>query len=228
MSIPAVLMLFIISILIGGGLTYGILALQGHTNASAQKPLPPISLTPRAATTTGYSTPTPTAQTNQLPTPTSFQTISNADVGVSTKYPSDWTADPPQKNSVSAIFDVHPAQQNGIIVFFERYTSSTSATFKSTSDVNQVNLSQFQNIQGISNFQVIPSPTSQQTIGGAQWDQQDATFSNSNNVVFHITTFAVQYKHLYYDIVYSAPTDVYNEAVQKYFQPMLAAVKFLS
>ncbi len=230
LSLPAIILLLILSVLVGSGITYGALALQRGTSGS-QQPLRTLSLTPAAAVTPGAGTTpgaTPTTPTTVLPTPASFQPISNADVGVSTRYPSGWTADAPQKSSTSALISVHPAQLNGIAISFERYSQSSSATFKSTRDVNQVNFTQFQSVQGISNFQVIPSPTSQQTIGGTVWDEQDATFSNSNNVVFHLTTFAAQYKQIYYDIVYFAPDNVFSQAVQKYFQPMLASFKFLS
>jgi zinc-ribbon domain len=230
LSLPAIILLLILSVLVGSGITYGALALQRGTSGS-QQPLHIIPLTPAAAVTPSAGTTpgaTPTTPTTVLPTPASFQPISNTDVGVSTRYPSDWTADAPQKSSTSALISVHPTQRNGIAISFERYSQSTSATFKSTTDVNQVNFTQFQSIQGISNFQVISSPTPQQTIGGVAWDEQDATFSNSNNVVFHLTTFAAQYKQIYYDIVYFAPDNVFSQAVQKYFQPMLASFKFLS
>ena len=227
LSLPAIILLLILSVLVGSGITYGALALQRGTSGS-QQPLHTIPLTPAAAVTPSAGTTPGATPTTVLPTPASFQPISNADVGVSTRYPSDWTADAPQKSSTSALISVHPAQLNGIAISFERYSQSSSATFKSTRDVNQVNFTQFQSVQGISNFQVIPSPTSQQTIGGTVWDEQDATFSNSNNVVFHLTTFAAQYKQIYYDIVYFAPDNVFSQAVQKYFQPMLASFKFLS
>lgn len=227
LSLPAIILLLILSVLVGSGITYGALALQRGTSGS-QQPLHTLSLTPAAAVTPSAGTTPGATPTTVLPTPASFQPISNADVGVSTRYPSDWTADAPQKSSTSALISVHPAQPDGIAISFERYSQSSSATFKSTRDVNQVNFTQFQSVQGISNFQVIPSPTSQQTIGGTVWDEQDATFSNSNNVVFHLTTFAAQYKQIYYDIVYFAPNNVYSQAVQKYFQPMLTSFKFLS
>ena len=223
LGLPAVLLLLLVSILVGGGLAFGTLALQNRGNSS--QPTPHISLTP--AVRTPGATNTPSTQGTTLPTPTSFQPISNAAVGVATQYPSDWTADAPQKSTTSAIISVHPAQPNGIAISFERFTQATSATIKSTSDVNQGNFAQFQSIQSVSNFQAITSTTTQQTVGGAQWDEQDATFS-SNNILYHLTTIAVRYKQMYYDIVYFAPDSVYGQAVQKYFQPMLTSFKFLS
>ncbi len=46
--------------------------------------------------------------------------------------------------------------------------------------------------------------------------------------MFHLTTIAVQHNQLYYDILYYAPAIVYNEAMQKYFQPMLDSIQFQS
>src|SRR5579864_1140336 len=118
LSAPTVLLLFFVSILVGGGLTYGLLALgRGNT-----QPTPPLTLhvssTPAASATPGSITPTPTT-TNQLPTPTSFLTLSTNvanDVGISVKYPSSWAIDPPQKSSQSTYLDLHPSPQNGLIM----------------------------------------------------------------------------------------------------------------
>lgn len=224
LSFPTVLLLLFVSILVGGGLTFGVLTLQNRGNSP--RPAHAITLTPATAQTPSATT-TPGAQGTTLPTPSSFHPISSTDIGVSTQYPSDWTADAPQKSTTSTILSVHPTQPDGIAISFERFTQSTSATIKSTSDVNQNNFAQFQAIQSVSNFKVTTSAAAQQTIGGAQWDEQDATFS-SNNIVYHLTTIAAQYKQMYYDIVYFAPDSVYGQAVQKYFQPMLTSFKFLT
>ena len=60
------------------------------------------------------------------------------------------------------------------------------------------------------------------------WDEQDSTFSTTQGLLYHLVSIAVQHNQLYYDILYYAPTVVYNEAVQKYFQPMLDSVQFQS
>lgn len=225
LSIPAIIGLFMLSIFIGGGLTFGILYANGQqlsfgpqpTQAPVQLPTPGPSSTPL----------TPTAQGNQLPTPTAFQTMTNSDLGISLKYPSDWITDPVQKTSNSTSLDIRPQQSNGIFIDVERFSSSTSAKIGSTNDVNQNNLTQFQNAQGIVNFQTIPASTQQRMIGDVQWDEKDATFSNSNGVAFHLTTFAVQRNKIFYDILYYSPSRYYDEAMQKYFQPMLNSFKFL-
>jgi hypothetical protein len=227
LGIPAIVGLFILSILIGAGLTFGMLYINGQRLSIGPQPaLKPLQLpTPGASSTPQSLTPTP--QSNQLPTPTAFQTVTSSDLGISMKYPSDWVADPAQKNANSAFLGIHPQQQQtGIFIVIERYTTSASAKISTTNALNQINLAQFQNLQNITNFQIIQPSIPQRTIGGVKWDEQDATFSNANNISFHLTTIAVQYKKLYYDIVFYSPASTYDEAVQKYFLPMLNSFKF--
>jgi hypothetical protein len=226
LGIPAIIGLLLLSILIGGGLTFGILYANGQRLSFGPQPsLPPVHLpTPSASSTPGL---TPTTQGNQLPTPTAFQTVTSADLGISIKYPSDWVTDPPLKNADSAFMGFHPQQQQtGIFIAIERYTTSGSAKISTSSAINKSNLAQFQSLQNVSNFQIIRSSTPQRSVGGVQWAEQDATFSNPNNISFHLTTIAVQYKKLYYDILFYSPVSTYDEAVQKYFTPMLNSFKF--
>ncbi len=227
LGIPAIIGLFVLSILIGGGLTFGILYANGQRLSFGPQPTQhPVQLPTRSASSTPGLL-TPTTQGNQLPTPTAFQTVTSTDLGISMKYPSDWVTDPAQKNTVSSFLGIHPQQQQtGIFIAIERYTTSASAKISTISSINQNNLAQFQNLQNITNFQIIPASTPQRTIGGVKWDEQDATFSNANNLSFHLTTIAVQYKKLYYDILFYSPASIYDEAVQKYFLPMLNSFKF--
>lgn len=227
LGIPAIIGLFLLSILIGGGLTFGILYANGQRLSFGPQPnLRPVQLPTQSPSSTPGSL-TPTTQANQLPTPTAFQTVTSTDLGISMKYPSDWVTDPAQKNANSAFLGIHPQQQQtGIFIAIERYTTSASAKISATSVLNQNNLAQFQNLQNVTNFQIIQPSTPQRTIGGVKWDEQDATFSNANNVSFHLTTIAVQYKKLYYDILFYSPASTYDEAVQKYFLPMLNSFKF--
>jgi hypothetical protein len=226
LGIPAIIGLFVLSILIGGGLTFGILYTNGQRLSFGTQPtLPPVQLPTRSASSTPGSL-TPTAQGNQLPTPTAFQTVTSTDLGISMKYPSDWVTDPAQKTAVSTLFDIHPRQQIGIFISFERFSSSASGKLATTNAVNQNNFALIQTAQGVTSFQIIQSSTQQRSIGGVKWDEQDATFNNSNNVTFHLTTIAVQYKKLYYDILFYTPVSTYDEAIQKYFLPMFSSFKF--
>ena len=196
-SILIIIALFILVPLIGIGATLGTLWVNGEIpvkTVSSSLTVPPAP-TQQAQQTPGTSAVTPTtpAQTNQLPTPASFQTTTIAEVGITLKYPSEWVKDVPQTTANSVVLAFHPQQKNGIDLFVERFTSATSAKLTSTNDVNQNNLTSFQNASGITNFHTISSTSTQVTVGGAQWDEQDATFSTSQGTAFHLTTIAVQH-----------------------------------
>ncbi len=230
LSVPIILGLFIVSILVGGGLTYGLLALSGHFN---QQPQPAVALhvgtsTPTAAATTQSSPSAVGTTTSQLPTPSTFLTINNTDVGLSFKYPSDWVLDPIQKSGQDAFLSMHPSVQNGVFIALQRFGTTTSTQFQSTSAVNSNILSQFQTSTGVTSVNQIQATTPQQSVGGTPWDEMDATFTTTGGLTYRLTSIAVQYKKEYYTIVYYAPQIVFSEAVQKYFQPMLSSVKFLT
>ena len=228
-SVLFITALFILVPLIGIGTTLGTLWYNGDfptrtVNASLALPTPtPAQQTPGTSSTPA---PTGTAQANQLPTPASFQAITSPEVGMTLKYPVEWPKAAPQATSNSYVLAFHPQQKVGIDLVIERFTPATSASLTSTSVVNQSNLSAFQGASGINNFQTITPPSPQLTVGGVQWDEQDATFTNNSGLLFHLTTIAVQHNQLYYDILYYAPAVVYSEAMQKYFQPMLSSIQF--
>lgn len=224
LSIPAMLGLFFLSILIGGGATLGILYANGRFSTNNNAPtsnnivLPAPDSTPVPSPTTG----------TQLPPPASFKTLNSSDVGVSLKYPSDWAVQPVQKSSDSSYFTIAPQQNNGLFITIERFTATGSAKISGTNDVNSGNLAGIQGTQGITNFQVIQPTMAQRTVGGVPWDEVDATFANANGVTFHMTSIAVLRNHLYYDISFFAPIEIYDQAVQEYYLPMLNSFKFLS
>lgn len=228
-GIPAMILIFLVCIAIGGGLTFGLLQLGKTNNQSGSNTVVHLGSTPATSNTpvTGGVSPTPTAG-DQLPTPASFTPLSNSDVNVSLKYPSDWTVDPPTTTTQSAYIDLHPNPQNGLIINVEHFSTSGSASFKTTSDVNNNNITQLEGVSGLTDFQNVKPATSAQQIGGSRWDEEDVTFQNSNGVTFYFVTIATQYKGQFYDIFYSAPQPLFAEAVQKYFQPMLSSLKFLT
>jgi len=225
-SMLTILALLVLTSLVGVGATLGVLWANGQigvATSSATVHVPTVS--PQTPTATS-STTTPSAQSNQLPTPTAFQTVNSSEVGIIVKYPADWVADPPQKSADSDMVGFHPQQQNGIFFSIERFTASASAQIGSTKEVNQGNITPFSSSQNFHDFHTISSSTSQRTLGGEKWDEQDAAFKNSNGVSFHITSIAVQHNHIYYDIFFSAPDPNYDEAMQKYFQPMFNSFQF--
>jgi zinc-ribbon domain len=225
LSIPVIIGLFLLSILIGAGVTFGILSANGQLAFGSQPTTPPVHLpTPGASATPGASS---TAQGDQLPTPTSFQTISSSDLGISLKYPSDWQKvgpSPTQNNDIEV--RLSPSQQLGMVIFITRYSQSDSANFTSTTSANQSNLAAFSQVQGVTNLQ--PTTSSQPTIGGVRWDEQNATFTGPNNIQYDFVTIAVQHNKTYFVMTFYSPDTYYKEAIRKYFQPMFDSFKFLS
>lgn len=227
LGIPVVIGLLLLSILIGGGLTFGILYANGQQLSFGPQPTqPPVQLpTPGPSSTPGTST--PATQGTQLPTPTAFQTITSTDLGISLKYPSDWQkTGPAQTQSSNIEVSLRPAQQLGMEVRIRRFSTSNSASIASTASANQANLTAFSQFQGVTNLQ--PTTNSQPTIGGVQWDEQDAKFTGPNNVQYDFATMAVKHNNLYFVIFLYSPDMFYKEAGQKYFQPMFDSLKFLS
>jgi hypothetical protein len=219
----------LLSVLIGGGASLGILWANGQLfpNNATQTAVRVTVPTPTAASATPGVTPTPTEQGNQLPTPSSFQTLKITSLGISVKSPSDWQQVGPQATSSNDMeVALVPPQQIGIAVFIKRISASNSANLKSPADANQENLSEFANVSGVNNLQ--PSTTSQPVIAGVTWSEQDATFTSDQGDNYHYSTIAVQHNKLYYTISFYIPDVYHDEALQKYIQPMLNSFQFLS
>jgi hypothetical protein len=161
-----------------------------------------------------------------LPAPTSFSTIRSPVLGISIKYPSDWAKTGPQQASPDNMIVDFSQQQFGIDFVLRRISGSTSARLTSATDANQTILVAFSNIPQVHNLQV--TGASQRTIGGVQWDEQDATFTSDSGDNFRFVTIAVPHNKLYYIISFLAPDAVYSEAIAKYIQPMLDSFQFLS
>jgi hypothetical protein len=231
-SIAVMVLIFLLTPMLAVGATLGTLWINGQFPVSTSHATlaVPTASQQTPATTGSPTTSTPTAGPvgNQLPTPTSFLTAHSAEVGVSLKYPSDWIADAAQVSSTSSAVGFHPTQKNGIYISVERITAQSSAKIGSTTILNQSNLAQFQSASGIVNFKSLPATTPQRSIGGQQWDEMDASFANKNNVIFHLTTISVQHNHIFYDILFYSPQSYYDEAMQKYFQPMFDSFQFQS
>ncbi len=229
LGIPAIIGLFIVSILIGGGLTLGILYANGQRLSFGPQPTqPPIHLpTPAASSTPGSLT--PTAQGNQLPTPTAFQLASSSALGISLQYPADWVEDPSQQTNSGDVFvRFHPQQPLNVVFIVERFSASNSSTFTGTSQINQANIQGFGAANNLSNAQMLTNTPQHRTIGGVSWDEQDATYPTSNGESFHVVSISVKHNKLYYTIIFFAPTNVYDEAVQKYYSQMLNTFHFTS
>lgn len=175
---------------------------------------------------------TPTAQptgttTNQLPNPTSFKQTSSTDLNVSIKYPSDWQANSLQKSTEGVSEDIE-SQSLGIVFSIIRFSSSFNSQVNGPNDIVQNYLSNLSTAQGVNNLQTETSPNQQPTIAGTQWTELDGVFSDDNGNKIHTTVIAVEHNNTYYAIHTFLPEMYYQEATQKYIQPMLNSIQFLS
>jgi hypothetical protein len=200
--------------LLGAGITFASLYAQGKIGNSA-------------AATQQQAIPTPTAQarTGPLPTPTSFKQISDKNLNVSLKYPSDWTADAIASDASTVQQHIY-SQQVGISFYFVHIEPSQSSQFTGASDVNQANLASLQ-AQG-ANIQVVSAQNPQPQFAGTTWTEMDGTFPDSDGNTIHVISISVKHNGAYYTILSLIPQTYFTEASQKYIQPMLDSVKFLS
>ena len=219
--------------LIGAGITYGSLYLNGQVQAHSPQQSVAISKVPtaQAQPTTGAGvTPTPagTSTTATLPTPSKFDTMSNSSqklLGVLITYPDGWLEEPqgPQSDG-SVVVDFRPQQQLGIVMFVGRFSASTGTA----SDLNSAQIQSLSTISGVTNVQLVQPANTQPAIGGTQWSEQDATFSDNNATTFSVVSITVKHGTYLYNIFYWSPNQYYSEAVQKYMQPMVKSFKFLA
>jgi len=188
--------------------------------------LKPLKLPTPGASSTPTSL-TPTVQSNQLPTPTAFQSVTSKDLGISLKFPSDWVQDPAQKSSSgNTSVNFHPQQNIPVSMFIARLSSSVSATVTDTNEVNQANIQGFGTNNNLLNYKALTDTPQHRQIGGVSWDEQDATYSTSGGLVIHVVSISVKYNAIYYNILYFAPDTAYDEAFQKYYSQMLSSFKF--
>ena len=228
-SILFIVALFLLAPLIGVGLTLGILwsnrELPTNTTQAAIH-IPPSGQTPSPSNSL---TPTSTVQSDQLPTPTSFQAANSPQVGIMLKYPSDWVADAPSTTTSGNVsVNFHPQQQLPVDLLVGRLSPSNSASVTGTSEINQANLQAFGSGQNLTNMQILTTTPLTSNVGGTSWDEQDATFLTSSQVSIHVVSISVKHNTNYYTIFYFAPTSVFDEAVQKYYSQMLSSFQFLS
>jgi len=227
LGVTAIVGLCLLSILIGAGLTMGILYLNGERLSTGPQPsLKPLKLPTPGASSTPSSL-TPTVQSNQLPTPTAFQSVTSKDLGISLKFPSDWVQDPAQKSSSgNTSVNFHPQQNIPVSMFIARLSSTVSATVTDTNEVNQANIQGFGTNNNLLNYKALTDTPQHRQIGGVSWDEQDATYSTSGGLVVHVVSISVKYNAIYYNILYFAPDSAYDEAFQKYYSQMLSSFKF--
>jgi len=233
LGLPFVLLLLFASILVGGGLTFGALALQNRGNSPQQTRLisvtPPASPTAVPSSTSGTLSPTPSATGDQLPTPISFQRGVSTDLGFSMQFPSGWVQDKTQQVSngnKDIIF--HPSTQLPVTLFIAQISASNSAQVSSTTDINTANIQGFGTANSLPSPQVLTNTPTSRKVGGVTWDEEDAVFGSSATSALHVVSLAVKHNVFYYNILFFAPSSAYDEAMTKYYTKMLDSFQFTS
>ena len=223
LGIPLIIGLFLVSILVGGGATLGILYSSGRfsSDSNSQTSRPVIIPSP------GSAGATPSAQGTQLPNPGPAQTLNLSTLGVSVKFPSDWQKVGPSASSTNDLeVALRPQQQLGIDLHIRRDSATTSASYSTVIQANRANLTAFGQFQGVNNLR--STAAGQRSVGGVQWGEQDATFTDSNNLPYNFVSISAKHNNLYYTIYFYMPNQYFTEAMQKYIQPILNSFKFLS
>lgn len=234
LSLPLVLLLLFGSILVGGGLSYGALALQNRNNGP--QPNRVISLTPPASPTAAPSStpgttlsPTPSTAGNQLPTPISFQNGVSTDLGITMKFPSGWIQEKTQQGS-NGNKDIafHPSTQLPVSMIVLQISAANSAQITNASDINTANIQEFGTANSLSSPQISTNTPTSRTIGGVTWAEEDAVFTTSSGTAYHVVSLTAKHKVYYYNILYFAPSTAYDEAMAKYYSKMLDSFQFTS
>ena len=228
LSLPTILLLVFVSILIGGGLAYGSIALQNRSNGS-QQPAHAISLTPAARTTPtpGAQSATQTPTSSQLPTPLSFQQGISPDLGISIQYPTGWTQGKTQQDSngnKGIVF--RPSTQLLVTLIIAQFSAANSAQIAGTGDINTANIQGFGTTNSLPNPQVLTNTPTTRTVGGVTWDESDAVFTPTSGSAIHLVSLAIKHTVYYYNILFYATTGSYDEAMSKYYTKMLDSFKF--
>ncbi len=181
----------------------------------------------QAQATPGTQQTPSTTQGNQLPAPSSFSKTSDKDLNVSLQYPSGWQAGPPDKSSTTVAVGIYPSQKYVIFVV-ERYLGSALSQITDSRSLNQSTIDAIGSQVGATGMQNVPASNAQPTIGGAKWDEMDVTFSDTNGSKEYLTSISVMHNKSYYNITFLTLDSLHAEAMQKYIQPMLNSVQFLS
>lgn len=227
-SILIIVAVLVIVPLLGAVITFSRLHASGQsaTQAAASTGSTGGSSQPQPSTAGA----TPTATSNQLPTPQSFQKLTSiaSAVGLTMSYPSNWIVEPPKLSTDNNYVRLYPQQQQqvNILLVINRYSTQASTSFNSANDMNQQILQVISSDTGFNNLQVAQTAPAPRTIGGASWSEADATYTDDSGNAMRIVSVAVQHNKMYYNIVVLIPDVYYSDAMQKYIQPMFDSIQF--
>jgi len=211
--------------IIGSAFTLTNLYISGdllHSNAKKVKATTSqVRPTPNTQQTPGTA-----QQGNQLPAPTSFSKSSDKDLNISLQYPSDWQEGPMDKSGGTVTTGFHPVEKLGIVFVVERIIDSSQV--QSPDALNQVIISSAGSQLGATKAQPVTSAETQPTISGAKWTEMDVILSDGQGNESYFASISVLHNKSYYNLAFVLPTTAHDEAMQKYIQPMLNSVQFLS
>ncbi|MBX5449100.1 hypothetical protein [Thermogemmatispora sp.] len=226
-----VISVLLLSLLLGVGLTLGLLWAHGYFAPRA--PVRSVHLpsqTPSATAVTG----SPSSSTNILPTPSSFKPLSTANsqsLGLTMNLPQDWV-ESQLNTSTSGVktLILTPPQSLSIplSLLIAQFPSDASQVFSSGHDLDQFLIQDFAQSNSLSSPQALANTPKVRTLGGQTWSEDDVSFLLNNNQSLHLVTLSVLYKQHYYSLEFYASGDVFDEAMQKYYNPMLDSLHFLS
>jgi hypothetical protein len=168
-----------------------------------------------------------------LPTPAAFKDTEakfNDALKASLKYPADWVVGPLDQSTTDIIVLPLLSEQIGIQIYVQRISGQTAST--ATVTPAEINSARLQDLaQKYSGAQQVTAQNAKPTIGGDLWDESEATFTDPQSTQtgkIHYTTIAVKHKTEIYTIQALALDSTYQEALQKYIQPILTSFKFLA
>ncbi len=190
---------------------------RGQQNSTAPASATPASATPAPAT----------SGSQPLPTPTSFKTAKDTNVNISLLYPSNWTQGSPKQTTTATSLNI-ASQDQTISFFVTHFNDSASTNITNADQLNQSNIQQLTQFQDVHNLQNVQVSNNQPSIAGAKWIEKDATFLDGTNTKTRFSTISVQHGKSYYVIYFFIPDGIYTQAMQKYINPMLNSLKFLS
>lgn len=214
--------------LIGAAIVFGLLYNQGYFASQTQPATNASSKQPASTPATNSSNDTnASSQSGSVPAPTAFKTAKDTAVNVTLRYPSDWSLNQPNKTQNSSALLL---EQNkiGIDLIVQHFTSNFSSSIPSAQQLNQAYIQNLSQYSGIQNIQVVKSDNAAPNIGGDQWQQSEATFTDGQGTKQHFITIAVQHSKSYYGINIFVPDSLYKDASAKYFTPIFQSLKFLS
>ncbi|GLV58715.1 hypothetical protein KDH_55450 [Dictyobacter sp. S3.2.2.5] len=221
-SILGIIAVLVIAPLVAALITAATLYSNGQLTGLTAKPASKSNNPPATATPQTNSKPT-----NSLPAPSSFKTATNTNINMSVKYPSDWTLGSPQQSTAATSLTI-TQDQIGISFVINRLSSAINSSISGVDDLNASTVQSLQQIQGSHEIQTVQATNANPTIAGDKWSQKDATLLDSQNTKIHFTTIADKHSKTYYVIYFLVPDSIYQEALQKYLNPMLSSAKFLS